>query len=297
MSNFPLISIVIPVYNNEKLLEISLKSCVNQSYKNLEIIVISDGTDDTLIIHKIIKSFNDDRIKYIENIKNKGVSSVLNQAIELSKGQYLNWLSHDDYFDINKIKLQYQHLVNKKAQISYCNFIQVKDKKKLYIKSINLNNYSNQFLKLLKSDNIHGCSLLIEKSIFKNNNFRFNTHLKHVQDYDLWLKIIKQYRFIHLDKFLLYSYDHPNQSSKKLKKEARIEKLNFYLELLAEEYRKKNNFYVIFTLSLSLASRNYLEIKKLRAIFTMKMYKFMIIIGWSIGFIIYYSKSIIKIIK
>ena len=143
MNNFPLITILIPVYGHENLLKDSLNSSINQSYKNLEILVISDGSKKINTIKNIIEMSKDNRVKLIKNTKNLGVASVLNQGINISKGKFISWLSHDDIMDADKIKIQYEFLKEKKAKIVYSNFILFNNEYKKNIKSINLNKFNN----------------------------------------------------------------------------------------------------------------------------------------------------------
>ncbi len=117
----PLVSIVIPVYNGANLLEEAIKSALNQTHKNIEVIVINDGSNDNNKTEEIALSFKK-KIKYFKKV-NGGVSSALNLGIRKMKGQYLSWLSHDDLYHKDKIKKQVDFLnYNDKAQIVGCNF-------------------------------------------------------------------------------------------------------------------------------------------------------------------------------
>lgn len=98
----PLVSIVIPVYNGENYLEEAIHSALNQSYENIEIIVVNDGsTDNTENIALKYK----DKIKYFKK-ENGGVSSALNLGIKNMTGEYFSWLSHDDLYYEDKIERQ-----------------------------------------------------------------------------------------------------------------------------------------------------------------------------------------------
>lgn len=96
MTNLPLVSVIIPVYNAEKYLEKAINSIVNQSYRNLEIIVINDGSVDHS--HLIVTSFTDSRIKYIKQ-DNQGLSKTLNSAIRIASGKYICRMDADDISD------------------------------------------------------------------------------------------------------------------------------------------------------------------------------------------------------
>ena len=95
----PKVSIIIPVYNGEDYLEEAIKSALNQTYKNLEIIVVDDGSKDKT--GKICEKYIN-KIKYLKK-ENGGVATALNLAIENMTGEYFSWLSHDNLYYKNKI--------------------------------------------------------------------------------------------------------------------------------------------------------------------------------------------------
>lgn len=100
-SNSPLISVIIPVYNVEKYLEQCLKSVINQSYKNLEIICVNDSsTDNSLSILKKYANI-DSRIKIIENTANLGLGLSRNEGIKAASGDYIHCLDSDDWLDLS----------------------------------------------------------------------------------------------------------------------------------------------------------------------------------------------------
>ncbi len=103
----PLISVVIPVYNVEKHLRKCLDSIVNQTYKNLEIILINDGSKDNS--DEICREFaeKDDRIVYVSR-ENRGVSATRNEGIDLSHGDYFSFIDSDDYLELDT----YEYLLN-----------------------------------------------------------------------------------------------------------------------------------------------------------------------------------------
>ena len=95
----PLLSIIVPVYNAEQYLQRCIKSIINQSYKNLDIILVDDGsTDDSGII---CNSFQDDgRVKVFHTL-NKGQASARNLGLEQAKGDYITFVDDDDWIDSN----------------------------------------------------------------------------------------------------------------------------------------------------------------------------------------------------
>jgi len=129
-----LVSIIIPVFNNVNLLRDSLSSVINQTYDNIEIIIVDDGSKEYKKILLICKQFNK-KIKIIRFKHNKGVSSALNKGISISKGKYINWLSHDDLFFPTKIEEQVKSLKGSTNKISATNFIIWDYEKNLYTNS------------------------------------------------------------------------------------------------------------------------------------------------------------------
>ena len=98
-----LLSVIIPVYNVEPYLEQCLDSVINQTYKNLEIICINDGSSDNSL--KILEKYQkkDSRIKLI-NQKNKGLSEARNAGLDVAKGEYIAFVDSDDYLELNAYK-------------------------------------------------------------------------------------------------------------------------------------------------------------------------------------------------
>lgn len=242
------VSIIIPVFKNIHFLKKSLSSAVNQTYKNIEIIIVNDGNnnDDKKEIYKIINTFKK-KILVINLKKNKGVSNALNEGIKKSTGGYLSWLSHDDYFHLKKTEKQVDYLEKKCAKICSCDFVEINKIGNFKIDRILDDKYfEDQVLSIILNDSLHGCSLLIDKECF--NNFSFNKKYKHIQDYDIWYRMCEKYQFIHLKKKLLYSNKHISQTSYIKKNESVSEKLKFYEDLIDEKllFYNFNRFTYVF---------------------------------------------------
>lgn len=105
------VSIVIPVYNSSKHLEECINSVINQTYKNLEIIIVNDKSTDNSL--SIINSFKDKRIKVINLKENSGVSIARNKGVEESTGELVCFLDSDDYWNLKKIEKQVKFIKNK----------------------------------------------------------------------------------------------------------------------------------------------------------------------------------------
>jgi len=213
----PKVTIIIPVYNWSNYLTEAINSALNQTYKNIEILVINDGSNDNWATEKIALSFGN-KINYIYK-KNWWVSTALNLWIKKSTWEYISWLSHDDLYYPNKIEEQIKYLIpikNKDTKIIYSNIDIINSDWKIINKSIydfkNINE-SNFLFNILTKHIINWCSLLILKNIL-TELWLFNEKLKTVQDYEVWFKIYEKFNFIKLNKPLIMSRHHILQDSR-----------------------------------------------------------------------------------
>ncbi len=244
MNTQPLVSIIIPVYNGSNYLKYAIESAVTQDYKNIEVIVVNDGSNDNDATVNIINKYKD-KIRYYYKT-NGGVASALNLGIIKMEGYYFSWLSHDDIYDINKIKNQinhinYNNLIN---NIIYGNYIEI-DKNNKQIRKVEVENSNDIDIydKIYNRHIIHGCSLLIPNIVFKEVGL-FDERLKTTQDYDLWLKMCRKYKFSKCNDFSVFSRQHDEQGSKVIishKQEIRQYYRNHIDEYLNIYYKKNIN--------------------------------------------------------
>jgi len=220
----PKVSIVIPVYNGANYLHEAIDSALAQTYTNIEIIVVNDGSCDDGVTEKIALSYGD-KIRYF-NKANGGVASALNKAILEMSGEYFSWLSHDDLYFPNKVSSQIDELsvAGHSKNVIYSDFIVFEDNNSDSFNEVKLPTVApNQFRYFLTLQSmVHGCSLLIPKQAFSICGL-FNENLKYTQDYDLWFRMAKQYDFVHVSKCLVKSREHAEQDSKRKQKAALLE--------------------------------------------------------------------------
>ena len=222
-----LVSIIIPVYKNHKYLEKSLESVINQTYKSIEIIIINDGDHNDRTIRLILNKYQHfKKIRYFKLKKNMGVSYALNYGIKKSYGKYINWLSHDDYFHKEKLKIQIDYIKKTNSMICYSSFFTVNESLKILKKYNSKIKLFDPILHILVRDNLNFCTFLISKSIFNDIGF-FDLELKHIQDYDMFYRIFKKYKPLYISKPLFYSRIHKKQSSVLLRKSSEKEKKLF----------------------------------------------------------------------
>lgn len=120
-NNLPLISVIVPVYKVEKYLDRCVESIVNQTYKNLEIILVDDGSPDNCPQMCDEWSKKDKRIRVIHK-KNGGLSDARNAGIDCATGEYISFVDSDDNLHVDFLSVLYNSLIKNKATISICDF-------------------------------------------------------------------------------------------------------------------------------------------------------------------------------
>lgn len=254
----PLVSIVIPVYNGSNFMREAIDSALAQTYKNLEVLVVNDGSSDNGLTKEIALSYGN-RIRYLEKT-NGGVASALNFGIQEMKGEYFSWLSHDDIYSPEKIEKQILFLKNKnRHSIIYCDFEFLTDRTDL---GVNRNSLYRDIKKngyyALLFNFIHGCTLLIPKHCFEIAG-NFNEKLNTTNDYELFFRMLKHFKYEFINLKLVKVRVHMKQDS--------VIKINEHLV-------ECNKLWISFVDSLSLDE--ILSLEKSRFIFYKKLHNYLI---------------------
>lgn len=164
------ISVIIPIYNSESYLKKCLDSVVNQTLKDIEIILIDDGSTDNSL--EIIKQYNNqyENIKYISK-KNEGQAIARNLGIEMATGDFIVFVDSDDYIDQNMFKKLYTNATTNNSDIVVCDYVEEYENKKILKKSLYMNadNLQKNYIVSVAGP----CSKIIKTDIFKKNNIRF----------------------------------------------------------------------------------------------------------------------------
>lgn len=198
MSDFgfqPRVSIVIPVYNGANYLAEAIDSALAQSYSNLEILVINDGSCDEGETERIALSYGD-RIRYFKK-ENGGVSSALNYGIRNMTGQYFSWLSHDDKYEPEKVKNSVNYLSTfekREKLVALCGARYI-NKNGETIRTLNYDfrkgvvySSAEVIRYILKNGAMNACCMLIPKEAFDECGL-FNEDLRYNQDALMWYQI------------------------------------------------------------------------------------------------------------
>ena len=212
----PLVSIIIPVYNGGDYLREAIDSALAQTYPNIEIVVVNDGSRDEGETDAIARSYGD-RIRYFHK-ENGGCASALNRGIEEMRGEYFSWLSHDDVYRPEKVEHQIAVLagLEDKNTILYGGWevmdtegrslAMVRPEENHPVDKLNIPLYP------LLRGLIHGCSLLIP-AIYFDRVGRFDETRPSTQDYALFFDMLRVAPIRFDTRVLIRSREHPNRGT------------------------------------------------------------------------------------
>lgn len=216
-----LVTIIIPVYNVQEYLEKCFNSLINQTYKNIEIIIIDDGSkDNSLDICKKYEAEYNSIIKLIHT-ENKGVSSARNLGLKQAKGNYILFLDSDDYIENNMIEILYNNLKTYDVDISMCNYNKVVGNEILrndFEIEKKLLNKSEFFNKIFDKRFYRGFlwNKLFKKELLLNNNkfVEFSEEIHMMEDLLFISQVAENATsFYYDDKSFLYNYVQRNSSA------------------------------------------------------------------------------------
>lgn len=184
----PRVSIVIPVYNGSNYMREAIDSALAQTYPNLEVIVVNDGSTDGGATREIALSYGD-RIRYLEK-ENGGVSSALNCGIRSMTGEYVSWLSHDDLYLPEKVAASVEYLASfeeRERLIVFCGSSHINEKSEVTRAEVDSfrrgYRYSGREMLeyLLRSKMLNCCCMLIPREAFEVCGY-FHEDLRYNQD-------------------------------------------------------------------------------------------------------------------
>ena len=209
----PKVSVVIPTYNRAHLIGRAIKSVLNQTYQDFEIIIVDDGSTDNT--EEVVKSFNDERIRYIQHKKSRGSAATRNTGIKASKGKYIAFQDSDDEWLLGKLQKQMEIFKNaeKKVGVVYTGFWRIENGKKIYIPSFKVKQKKGDIHKeILKGNFISPQTTVVKKECFHVSGM-FDEQLVSRHDWELWIRISKKWHFEFIDEPLVNVYRTPDSIS------------------------------------------------------------------------------------
>lgn len=214
MNKEPKVSIIIPVYNGANYLASAIDSALNQTYQNCEVIVVNDGSSDGGATEKIALSYGE-QIRYFKK-ENGGVATAVNYGIEKMTGEYFAWLSHDDYYLPDKIKIQMQAISDSGDEMSICHG----DYQLLHVESdrMEMVSWNNMYSAEMMENGvfpvlfqcIHGSTILFHKRHFERVG-GYDPKLITTQDSVFLFHLMRGRKTIYMNVPLMVSRDHLEQ--------------------------------------------------------------------------------------
>jgi glycosyltransferase involved in cell wall biosynthesis len=216
----PFFSIILPVYNREKFISRAIKSVIDQTCKNWEMIIIDDGSTDNT--RKIIEAFDDDRIKYFYQ-ENKERSAARNNGISKSSGLYICFLDSDDYYLENHLQNLYDILSSRDHPVSFYFVLRAFESNNVIsFPPLNDTGFRNNF-EMIFNIMIATPQACIHREILEKH--RFNPEFKTGEDLELWSRILLDFPLVKVNKHTIVSVIHEENS-------VNFSSGNFYLENL-----------------------------------------------------------------
>ncbi|MBE5912923.1 MAG: glycosyltransferase [Pseudobutyrivibrio ruminis] len=215
-----LVSVIVPFYNAEKYLDRCIHSILEQSYKNIELILVNDGSTDSS--RNICERFKNESV-FIINQQNAGAAAARNNGIKSANGKFIVFVDADDWLDCNHI----ESLINahdQDGQIVICGYKEIYENSVVNKKPSNRKYYYNQFYKIIDKwgvDPVVGspCNKLFEKDIINSNNISYPVGRMYAEDFSFILEVFKYTETIKTIGSCTYNYNRLTENS--------LSKINF----------------------------------------------------------------------
>ncbi len=212
------VSIILPTYNGSRYLRQSIESCLKQTFHNIELIVVDDGSTED--IEAIVREYDDCRIRVLRHVTNLGLPHALNTGFKHSTGDYLTWTSDDNYYAQNAIEAMLRFLQ------TYPEIDFVYADNYLLIEGdgySNLQIQRNKPVEWLREDNYIGACYLYRRKVYEGTG-EFDTRAFLAEDYDYWIRVSRQFRMQRLFTPLYYYRHHKDSLSSKYGRQRVLEK-------------------------------------------------------------------------
>ncbi|NJL82957.1 MAG: glycosyltransferase [Chloroflexaceae bacterium] len=187
LPHLPLVSVITVVYNGEKFLEKAINSVLNQTYNNIEYLIIDGGSTDSTL--EIIKKYNKE-IDYWVSEPDKGIYDAMNKGINLSSGEIVGILNSDDVYQLNALELSVNGIINFRADYSYGSVYRIDDFDKVVGAFHPLS--KDKFGVTLQRSLYPHASLFVTRQVYFSKVGLFNTNYRIAADLDFMIRIHKR---------------------------------------------------------------------------------------------------------
>jgi glycosyltransferase involved in cell wall biosynthesis len=202
----PKVSVIIPTHNRAELLKRAIQSVLNQTYQDFELIVVDDGSTDNT--EEVVRSLNDEKLRYLRHDKNRGAGAARNTGIRAAEGRYVAFQDSDDEWLPAKLEKQIRIIESAPSEVGvvYTGFWRIEDHKKVYIPSPRITPKEGNIHDILLKGNFIGTPVaLVKRECFDRAGI-FDEKLPKLEDWELWIRISKYYQFRYIDEPLVISY-------------------------------------------------------------------------------------------
>lgn len=233
--DFPVVTVLMPVFSCEKYIRESINSILNQTYRNFEFIIIDDASTDLTV--NFIMDFKDERIKIIQNELNSGPSVSLNRGMLESKGKFLAIMHGDDIADSRRINSQVKYMIsNPDVAVLGCQYLTINQSNKKIISKSRLPLHHDSIVaSLLFANPICHPTVMLRKESLANLGLQYEHEFRLCEDYDLWTRLaLRGLKFHNLDIIGLSYRRHSQQASS-----AKSSKEQEQFEIIKHKYREK----------------------------------------------------------
>ncbi len=202
----PLVTVIIPTYNRAATIKRAIDSVLRQTYKELELIIVDDGSTDNTV--EIIHSYQDKRIKLVCLFGNCGANIARNTGIKLAKGEYIAFQDSDDEWLQDKLEIQINYMEQTDKKICYCPYILYEGTMKKIIPdpSENKVQYGEKIKETLRTGNVVPApTLVIHKQVIETAGM-FDETMRRLQDYEYAIRLCQCCEIAYIDRPLLNAY-------------------------------------------------------------------------------------------
>ncbi|TAE00957.1 MAG: glycosyltransferase [Bacteroidetes bacterium] len=214
-----MITVCMLVFNGEKYLESAIKSILNQSFQDFELLILDDGSTDRSA--QIVREIDSPKIRFLQNARNQGLALAKHRALQEANRKYFAILDCDDWAYPNRLKEQVNFLEQHPKVAAVGSWVEVIDGENNVKNTWNLPTKSEEIkVKMLFRNCFAHPSMMIRREIF--NEFSYRNEYPPAEDYDLWSRILQKYEMANLPKILIKYRVHGNNISQ-TKKELLLE--------------------------------------------------------------------------
>lgn len=208
-----MISVVIPTYNRAQTIRMAVDSVLNQTYRDIELIIVDDASTDGT--QDVVTQIADDRIRYLRLEQRSGACNARNIGALSARGEFISFQDSDDKWHLDKLEKQYQFMIDRNLDFSFCGMtrIMLEDpNRKYYYPNVDMDDNKDYFDQLLYLNRVGTQTIICKRECFEK--IRFDVTLKRFQDWDFALQAARIYSIGYLRESLVDSFVQKDSISK-----------------------------------------------------------------------------------